>query len=188
MQRYSADFNPSEFLSSNPRTFRQTTLPYLFMFIPDTTRTAPAIQWVKSKQSYSQGHSHRPLQHGVLSSETNSNRGLTSQYIDPALLQGQRRAHIESKMAFQTSCATTERQHASFFPLSQTVTASPRVPAQPLILPQGPTRKFKCLTCPRIFDRQARVEVCQNRHLGLKPYKCLGLWGRSGWFVASFLS
>jgi hypothetical protein len=40
---------------------------------------------------------------------------------------------------------------------------------------------FRCSTCGRAFARMSRLENCQNKHKGLKPYMCSGTCGRVKW-------
>ena len=137
------------------------------------------MQSSRTVQSSSQENTHSAPQYDVSPTQA----GLTSQCIDPALLQGQGYAHAGSTETFQFKYLSIGVQAVS--PLAQPATAPPGATTQPTVLPQGPTRKYRCQTCTRTFDRQARLEACQNRHLGLKPYQCLGQCGHHGWYVTA---
>jgi hypothetical protein len=69
---------------------------------------------------------------------------------------------------------------------AQTPSAASTTPVPPQVQPALPVHKYQCATCLRTFDRESRLENCQNRHSGDKPHKCFGVCGTIGWYDPFF--
>jgi hypothetical protein len=65
----------------------------------------------------------------------------------------------------------------------QTPSTTSTTPVPPQVQPALPVHKYQCTTCLRRFDRESRLENCQNRHSGIKPHRCLGACGTVEWYV-----
>lgn len=48
----------------------------------------------------------------------------------------------------------------------------------------GSEKKFKCTVCGKTFARKQRLEACQNKHQGERPYICGGLCGVKPWYLS----
>ena len=119
--------------------------------------------------------------------QVGSNSCTTSYCIETTLLQGQYLVHVGSISVGQPNATTAASYPQATAPLDHPITTLPEVPIQSPIVPQSRKRTFECPTCRKTFDRKSRLEGCQNRHLGVKPYECLSHCGLSGWYVADFL-
>jgi hypothetical protein len=69
---------------------------------------------------------------------------------------------------------------------AQTPSAASTTPVPPQVQPALPVHKYQCTTCLRRFDRESRLENCQNRHSGIKPHRCFGVCGTVGWYDSFF--
>lgn len=48
---------------------------------------------------------------------------------------------------------------------------------------KGRRKKFTCPCCYRMFDRIPRAKRCEDRHMGVKRFPCVGICGDSSWYA-----
>jgi hypothetical protein len=81
----------------------------------------------------------------------------------------------------------TTNESSPVLPISSIAAQNPSISAATLLPPQVqpalPVHKYRCTTCLRRFDRESRLENCQNQHSGIKPHECFGVCGTVGWYV-----